>query len=144
MEPLTGPLASHAWQRLNLESLLTAAAGTLEGRQPGEELTPAARDLLAQLPAVTRTAADTLRDPARYRSPWAAAGPRTADRGGERQLTVPQYFFTDDGTLAMLVCRPEKAGESFTPAKEANDAMRAVLAEAGPSFPGVSLGLTGV
>lgn len=144
MEPLFGPLAPLAWQRLNLEALLGAAATTFEGKTPGQPLSPAEQDLIAQLPAVVQSAADTLRDPARYRNPWAVAGPRTADRDGERQLTEPQYFFTPDGGLAMLVCRPKKEGQSFTPAKEAGEAMRAILAEIGPRFPGVNLGLTGL
>ena len=44
----------------------------------------------------------------------------------------------------MLTCRPTKAAQSFTPAKEANDAMRAILAEVEPRFPGVRFGLTGL
>jgi hopanoid biosynthesis associated RND transporter like protein HpnN len=144
MGPLLGPLAPFAWQQLNLQSLLGTVAVALESRTDGQGLNPSDTDLLAQLPAVAHAAADTLRDPAGYRNPWAVAGSRTADRDGERQLTEPQYFFTPDGTLAMLLCRPKKAGQSFTPAKEANDAMRAILAETGPHFPGVALGLTGL
>ncbi|MDB5313070.1 MAG: hopanoid biosynthesis associated transporter like protein HpnN, partial [Gemmataceae bacterium] len=144
MEPLVGPMAPRAWQRLNLESLLNSSANALEGKSPDHDLSPAERDLLTQLTAVAHSAAATLRDPAGYRNPWAVAGPRTADRDAERQLTEPQYFFTPDGTLGMLVCRPKKAGQSFTPAKEAGDALRAVLAEVGPQFPGLKLGLTGL
>ncbi|MBX9585611.1 MAG: MMPL family transporter [Gemmataceae bacterium] len=140
MDPLLGPLAPLAWPRLNAESLLGTAAAALDGGTR----TVADADLLAQLPAVARAAAATLRDPAAYRNPWALAGPRTADRDGERQLTEAQYFFTPDGTLGMLLCRPKTDGRSFTPAKEANDAMRAVLAEAGRDFPDLAFGLTGL
>jgi hopanoid biosynthesis associated RND transporter like protein HpnN len=144
MEPLLGPLAPLAWQRLNLQSLLGTAVSTLDARAAGRSLNPSDEDLLAQLPAVAHAAAAALRDPAGYHNPWAVAGSRTADRNDERQLTDPQYFFTADGTLAMLVCRPKMATRSFTPAREANDAMRAILAETGPGFPGVTLGLTGL
>ncbi|MBN9119957.1 MAG: MMPL family transporter [Planctomycetes bacterium] len=60
------------------------------------------------------------------------------------QLTEPQYFFTPDGSLAMLTCRPKKVAESFTPAKEANEAMRAILADVSARHPHVQLGLTGL
>ena len=132
MEPLLGSLSQLAWQRLNLSSLLASATVALESDAPPG---PADADLLSQVPAVARSAAATLRDPAAYRNPWAVAGPRTADRDDERQLTEPQYSFTPDGSLCVLLCRPRTAGESFTPAKEANEALRAVLAEVGPAFP---------
>jgi len=144
MEPLLGQVGPLAWKRLNLQSLLGSGASALEAKAAGRPLNPADDDLLAQLPAVARSAAAAVRDPAGYVNPWAVAGPPTADRAAERQLSEPQYFFTPDGTLAMLVCRPKKADQSFTPAQEANAAMRAILADAGPAFPGVALGLTGL
>ncbi|HEX4610852.1 MAG TPA: MMPL family transporter [Urbifossiella sp.] len=141
MGPLLGPVAAFAWQRLNVQSLLGTAGVALEGSDPPG---PADADLLVQLPAVARSAAATLRDPAAYRNPWAVAGHRTAERDDEKQLTEPQYSFTPDGALGVLLCRPKKADQSFTPAKEANEAMRAVLADVGPAFPDVKLGLTGL
>jgi len=143
MGPLLGSLAKLSWSMLSLEMLLAQGERALDAKAEGRD-TPEDRDLLLQLPAVVQSAAATLRDPKDYRNPWAVAGPRTADRGGEKQLTEAQYFFTQDGTLAMLLCRPKKAGESFTPAKEANDAMRAILADVGPAFPELKLGLTGL
>ncbi len=144
MQPLLGPLASISWKFLSLETLLGQACTALEQQAAGRKLTPSDHDLLEQLPPVIDSAAATFRDPAAYQNPWALAGARTADRGDERQLTEPQYFFTPDGKLAMLLCRPKKASQSFTPAKEANEAMRAILAEATPRFPGVRFGLTGL
>ena len=144
MQPLLGPLASISWKFLSLETLLGQACAAQEQLAAGRELAPSDHDLLAQLPPIIDSATATFRDPAAYRNPWALAGPRTADRDDEHQLTAPQYFFTPDGNLAMLLCRPRKASQSFTPAKEANEAMRAILADAGPHFPGVQLGLTGL
>ena len=141
MDPLLGSLAPMAWQRLNTSSLLASATVALESNAPPGL---ADADLLGQVPAVARAAAATLRDPAAYRNPWAVAGPRTAERDDERQLTEPQYSFTPDGSLCVLLCRPRTAGQSFTPAKEANEALRAILAEVGPAFPDVNLGLTGL
>jgi hopanoid biosynthesis associated RND transporter like protein HpnN len=144
MEPLLGSLGPLSWQMLSSQTLLSKGAATLEANATGRELTPADRDLLAQLPAIAKSAAATLHDPAGYRNPWAVAGPATADRDCERQLTEPQYFFTPDGALAMLVCRPTRVGQSFTPAKESADAMRAVLEDVRPQFPDLKLGLTGL
>ncbi len=144
MEPLLGPLAPLSWSMLSLESLLGQASGALESRGSGQSFSEADRDLLEQMPAVAQAAAATLRDPAKYRNPWAVAGPRTADRDDEKQLTEAQYFFTVDGSLAMLLCRPKKKSHSFTPAKEANGTLRAILADIGPNYPELKLGLTGL
>ncbi|MBA4064091.1 MAG: hypothetical protein C0501_10340 [Isosphaera sp.] len=124
MEPLLGPLGPVAWRMLSVQSLVGNAT--------------ADPDLQAQLPAVLAAAAATVRDPAAYRNPWAVSA------GGREALAAPRYFFTPDGSLALLTCRPRTAAGTFTPAKEANAAARAVLAEVGPRFPGVALGLTGL
>ena len=143
MEPLFGPTAPLAWRMLSVQSLFASAEGALNARAAGRELCPADRDLLAQLPAVATSAADTLRDPASYRNPWSLG---SANPEGERRegLDQPQYFFTPDGSLAMLTCRPRTAARSFTPAKEASSAMRSILAEVEPLHPDVRLGLTGL
>ena len=143
MGPLLGTFAKLSWSMLSLETLLTQGERALIAKSEGRD-TAEDRDLLLQLPAVMQSAAATLRDPNGYRNPWAVAGPHTADRDGEKQLTEAQYFFTQDDTLAMLLCRPKKAGQTFTPAKEANDAMRAILADVNPAFPELKLGLTGL
>ncbi len=142
MAPLLSSVGPVAWRMLSIESLLGNAALVLEARHSGRDVSPADLDLLTQLPAVANSAADMVRNPETYRNPWALAaapGNRNAN-----QLNETQYFFTPDGSLALLTCRPKKAAESFTPAKEANAAMRAILAEVTPQFPGVSLGLTGL
>jgi uncharacterized protein len=144
MEPLLGPVGPVAWQMLSTQALLANAVPALEARAAGRELSAADRDLLAQLPAVASSAAATLREPENYRNPWAlTANPPGADQQGD-QLLTPQYFFTPDGSLALFTCRPKKEAGSFTPAKGANDAMRAILSEVTPQFPSVSLGLTGL
>lgn len=143
MEPLFGPTAPLAWRMLSVQSLLASAEGALTARSSGRELSAADRDLLAQLPAVANSATDTLRDPAAYRNPWSLGS--TSPEGERRDgLDQPQYFFTPDGSLAMLTCRPRVAARSFTPAKEASNAMRAILAEVGAHYPDVKFGLTGL
>src|SRR5262245_10712106 len=141
MEPLFGSLGPLAWRMFTVQSLLSNASSALEKQAAGRELSPADRDLLAQLPVVASSAANTLRDPAAYRNPWELTA---STNPGRESLTEPQYFFTPDGTLAMLTCRPKKSAQSFTPAKEANATMRAILADVGPRFPDVKLGLTGL
>jgi len=143
MAPLLGPTAPLAWRMLSVQSLFAGAEGALNARAVGRELSPADLDLLAQLPLVANLAADTLRDPAAYRNPWSLGA---ANAEGERRegFDQPQYFFTPDGSLAMLTCRPRSTARSFTPAKEALDAMRGILVQVEPLFPGVRLGLTGL
>lgn len=143
MEPLLGPLGPVSWRMLSVQSLLSSARAALEARAAGRELSAADRDLLAQLRAVATSAANTLDDPASYRNPWSLGSVDTAAHQ-DNPLATPQYFFTPDGSLALLTCRPKKASQSFTPAKEANAAMRAILADVGPRFPDVALGLTGM
>jgi hopanoid biosynthesis associated RND transporter like protein HpnN len=152
MEPLLGAVGPVAWRMLSVQSLLANAAMAMEARAAGKQLTPADRDLLEQLPLITTSAADTLRDPAAYKNPWRldSSGPDGDARhhgGGlssAEALTEPQYFFTPDGSFALLTCRPRKSAQSFTPAKEANAAMREILAEVGPRYTGIALGLTGL
>ncbi len=161
MDPLLGDFGPLAWRKLSVQSLLGNAGVAMEKRAAGRELTPAERDLIALLPAIASSAAATVRDPDAYRNVWevanpgresgggardaSAAAPNTPGReSGVRQKFAPQYFFTPDGSLAMLTCRPKKAAQSFTPAKEANEAMRAILADAGARHPQVRLGLTGL
>ncbi len=147
MQPLLGPAGFVAWRMLSVQALLGNAALALEAKAAGRELSPADRDLLAQLPAIASSAADTLREPGSYRNPWLLSVAPPGSNPEARQdnlLAAPQYFFTPDGSLALFTCRPKKAADSFTPAKEANAAMRAILADVAPRFPGVSLGLTGL
>ena len=170
MGVLLGDLGPLVWRKLSIQSMLGNGAGALERQAAGGELSATDRDLLAVLPGVAASAAATLRDPATYQNPWGLAKnapspyPLPAKSGekdtaladyslpegkgtsglGTDALTEPQYFFNPDGTLALLMCRPKKAAQSFTPAQEANDLMRAILVEVGGRHPGVQLGLTGL
>jgi hopanoid biosynthesis associated RND transporter like protein HpnN len=143
MEPLLGPTSPLAWRMLSVQSLLGSAEGALTARASGRELAPADRDLLDQLPAVLTSAAAAFGDPAAYRNPWELGSGKSRDERREG-LEKPQYFFTPDGSLALLTCRPKKTTQSFTPAREANAAMRAILAQVEPQYSGVKLGLTGL
>jgi hopanoid biosynthesis associated RND transporter like protein HpnN len=142
MAPLLGPLAPVSWRALSTPALVAQATAALEARAAGRALTPADRDLLAQLPAVLDAAAATLRDPAAYTNPWALGNRR--DPAAESMLAEPQYFFTPDGRLALVLARPRQAARSFTPAKAAADAARGILADARRDFPGLDFGLTGI
>jgi hopanoid biosynthesis associated RND transporter like protein HpnN len=142
MAPLLGRLAPVGWRALSVQALLAQATAALEARAAGAGLSAADRDLLAQLPAVLTAAATSLRDPAAYSNPWSLGGRR--DPASERLLAEPQYFFAPDGRLVMVLARPKKAARSFTPAKEAADAARGILADARRDFPGLDFGLTGL
>src|SRR5205085_2467281 len=111
-------------------------------RAAGRDLSAADRDLLAQLPAVLDAAAAAVRDPAAYANPWALGTRR--DPEAEKILTEPQYFFTPDGRLVLVLARPRKAADSLTPARDAAAAARGILAEVGRDFSGLDFGLTGM
>ena len=142
MAPLLGRLAPVGWRALSVHALVAQAGVALQARASGTELSPADRDLLAQIPAVLDAAASTLHDPTAYSNPWSLGGRR--DPAAERLLTEPQYFFTPDGKLALVLARPRMASQSFTPAKAAADAARAILADVRRDFPDLELGLTGL
>ena len=74
MDPLLGRFAPVAWQMLSLQTLLSTATGILKDQAAGKNLPATDRDLISQLPAVARSAADTLRNPDAYRNPWGIAG----------------------------------------------------------------------
>jgi hopanoid biosynthesis associated RND transporter like protein HpnN len=140
MAPLLGPLGRLTWPTLTVQMLLAQGVAAADAVAAGRPVGPFDRDLLAQLPAVLQSAADAIRDPAAYQNPW-AVGTRDDRR---RELEEPQYFFTPDGRLAMVLARPRKAADSFAPAKAAADAARAILADVRGQFPGLDLGVTGL
>src|SRR5206468_12728469 len=60
------------------------------------------------------------------------------------QLVEPQYFFSGDGRLALLLVRPVKEAGSFTAAKPSVDRLRQIIAAVQPSFSGLEFGCTGL
>ncbi len=140
MAPLLGRFGDVSWQALSLQALLAQATVAAEGKRAGQALSKADNDLLAQLPAILQQASVSLQNPADYQNPWAVGGRRDE----ARTLTEPQYFFTNDGALALVLARPKKALESFTPAKEACEAARAIIADVRWKYPGLTFGLTGL
>lgn len=142
MAPLFGPLAPVSWRALTTQALLTQASVVLEARSRGRELTLPERDLLAQLPALLNTAASTLDDPTTYRNPWSLN--RYDDTESERMLAEPQYFTAAEGRMVLVLARPRKAQDSFTPAQEAAKAARELLAIAQQEYPTLEFGLTGL
>ena len=140
MAPLLGRFGDVSWQALSLQALLAQATVAAESKRAGQALSKADDDLLAQLPAILQQASVSLQNPADYQNPWAVGGRRDE----ARTLTEPQYFFTHDGALALVLARPKKALESFTPAKEACEAARTIIADMRQKYPGLSFGLTGL
>ncbi len=136
MDPLLGRFSSIGWQTLSLQALLVQAKFAQESSRP----TQADRDLLATLPALIASATKTLEDPLKYQNPWSVAG----DRDGAKQLREPQHFFTPDGRLALVLARPVKESDSFTPVKRACETARSILADVRREFPDLAVGLTGL
>jgi uncharacterized protein len=133
-----GPLS---WRGLSLLSLLREAQSRVE-QLKGQELSPDNEQFFTQLLAVSRSATAMVDDPGRYSNPWSSlisSQPEQKDL-----LAEPQFFFSGDETLAFLLVRPVKEKGSFTAALKSVKAMRSILADMAPSFPGVEMGLTGM
>ena len=117
--PASAQPAPLAWRMLSVQSLFASAEGALNARAAGRELSAADRDLLAQLPAVATSAADTLRDPAAYRNPWSlgSANPEGERPGRTRSTAVLLHAgrFARDADLPAsnggAVVHPREGGE---------------------------------
>lgn len=136
VDPLFG------WKSMSLQQLLKEGERRAATCKPGEPNLEA-EAFLRQLDAICRGAADFLADPKSYRNPWRSVVPSSP--GQSEMLEKPQYFQSGDGKLAFLLVRPVKAsGDSFTYAQQSIDALRALVADTAPRFPGVRLGVTGL
>jgi len=141
-----GPLA---WQNLTLSSLLKEAGQRAAKLKPGERLRPGDEEYLTQLWNITRNAKEVVADPARYKTPWGSLLARPPEQ--KDLLAEPQYFFSDPPgssgsgqTLAFLLVRPVKEEGSFTYALKSVTAMRDIVAQTKPDYPGVEFGVTGL
>ena len=61
-----------------------------------------------------------------------------------RSLAEPHYLFSNDGQLALLLVRPLKDDDSFTFDQKSIDALRELLVQIKPRYPGLEFGLTGL
>lgn len=131
-----------SWRNLSLLSMLREARHRAGEIAPDKPLSTADAQFLTQLLAISRAATALLGNPADYRNPWGSLVRRPPD---EKDLFAePQFFFSDDGTLAYLLARPKKEVNSFTAAQKSVNVMREIVAATRPEFPGVDFGVTGL
>ncbi len=136
IDPLFG------WKSLNLMQLLHEGerrATTLGGDRT---LTPNSDLFLKQLNAICENAAAVLTSPAAYKNPWQSILPSQPQQ--QDLMAEPQFFFSEDGTLAFLLVRPFKEAGSFTFAQKSIDALRDLIAQTTPRYAGMDFGLTGL
>lgn len=131
-----------SWQCLGLLSLLREANRRLTLLKPGDAPGPADQQFLNQLVSISRAAADAIVDPAQYRNPWSSMVSQPPQQ--EDLMAEPQYFFSGNGALAFLLCRPLKEPGSFTAALKPVAAMREIVADVRARFPATEVGLTGM
>src|SRR5262249_32821040 len=132
----------YGWKHFTLEDMLKEGERRAQASASQPKLQPGDEQMLKELSAVCRTAAAVLGDPARYSSPWPGIGPQPP--GGKDRMAEPEYFFSEDGTLAFLLVRPLKEKGSFTKAQKSIDAMRTLVADVGSRHPQLQIGLTGL
>ncbi len=150
-------VGSLAWRGLGLQGLLNEAAVRLERSSTNEppglprrssapEVNADDEQFFTQLAAVTHSAAAMVRDPGRYSNPWSSLLASPGGQPGEQkdQLAEPQYFFSGDGTVAFLMCRPVKEQGSFTACLRSVQELRLILKDLKNDFPGLDFGLTGL
>jgi uncharacterized protein len=135
-------VAPIAWQLLSLTSLFDEAARRASTMPPNAAISAADEQFFTQLLAITRSAADTLANPAAYRNPWSSL----MDQAPEQKdlLAEPQYFFSGDNGLAFLLVRPVKEKGSFTAALKSVGTLRELVADTRAEFPEIEFGLTGL
>jgi hopanoid biosynthesis associated RND transporter like protein HpnN len=141
-EGIARTVAPMAWQFLSLGSLLDEAARRAGARTPDAPLSADDEQFFTQLLAISRSAADTLADPAAYRNPWSSLMGRPPEQ--KDLLAEPQYFFSGDNGLAFLLVRPVKEQGSFTAALRSVTTLREMVARTRTDFPGIEFGLTGL
>jgi hopanoid biosynthesis associated RND transporter like protein HpnN len=142
-----GPIG---WQLFTFERLLGEAGERARRARPGEPLSPADAQFFTQFCAISRSATDTLQDPAVYNNPWRSLV--SVPAGQPDLLAEPQYFFSDDpahpgtsgDTLAFLLVRPVKQEGSFTAGRESVEALRAIVANVRGQYPDLQMGVTGL
>ncbi|HTU19797.1 MAG TPA: MMPL family transporter [Gemmataceae bacterium] len=147
-----GQLLKHgwiSWKLLTLSSLLQEAVQRTAKIKAGTPLRAEDEEFLTQLRNITRNARDVIVDPTKYKTPWGSLLARPPEQ--KDLLAEPQYFFSGspDGsesgdTLAFLLVRPVKEQGSFTYAKKSVAAIRRIVEETRPNFPGVEFGVTGL
>lgn len=134
-----GPIS---WHALGLHSMVQEARQRLVAIEVGDRLSPSDERFLSQLAPIARTAREILHDPTRYDNPWGGM-PGTHGQH-EEILSEPQYFFSRDGVLAFLLCRPVKESGSFTAALRSVETARTMLDEVKSEFSDLNMGLTGL
>jgi hypothetical protein len=134
-----GPLS---WRSLGLLNLLREAR-TRAGRiLPDQALSADDDQFLTQLLAVTQAATASLENPATYRNPWHSVVSQPPEQTD--LLAQPQYFYSDDASLAFLLVRPANEPSSFTGNAKSVNTLRAILATVRPAYADLEFGLTGL
>lgn len=131
------------WRSLTLQSLLGEADRRANSLLRDTKFSDDDEQFFQELISVARFAAATVHNPADYQSPWQSMLPVSANPD---PMSQPQYFFSDDKTLAFLLVRPKvnTSSSSFTSAQGNIDTMRAILAETEGQFSSLTFGLTGL
>lgn len=152
--PLVGKvLPLIGWRQLSLQQLLEQADSRLAALRRGEPARPGDEQFFQQLSAICQSAATSLAPGGQYANPWLSLlpaslhplGRNSVPAGQANMLAEPQFFFSDDGTLAFLLVRPVKEADGgFTAAKKSVDALRGVIARTASAFPSLRFGLTGL
>jgi hopanoid biosynthesis associated RND transporter like protein HpnN len=141
--PVVGVIDPYiGWRSLTMQRLLSEARQRAAAIVPSKPLTQTDEQFLTQLREIVRSASEAVEKDGAYRNPWRSLLDSPPEQ--EDLLAEPQYFFSGDGSLAFLLCRPVKDKSHFTDCAESVQAMREVLREVTARFPDLEMGLTGL
>lgn len=132
-----------AWNLFSLKSLICEAHARIKQMETRQSPSPADMAFLNQFQGILRAARKTLEPGNDYSDPWAGLLPKSGL--GMEQLDKPQYLFSKDKSLAVLLARPVQSNPGADPAmKESVALARKILQQARTSFPDIQFGLTGL
>jgi predicted RND superfamily exporter protein len=147
LDPLFG------WKSLGVQQLLREGERKLEVWRPIEP-NGEAEQFFKQLTAICNGASDYLESPDRYRNPWQSILPSPSGRGAggegsasqQDYLAKPQYFFSGDGTLAMLTVSPvkDRDPDNFTGAQKSIGVLKTVIDQVKARHSNIDIGITGL
>ena len=136
LDPLFG------WKSMNLLQLLHEGERRAIALAGDHASSPDNDPFLKQLNAICQTAGAVLDSPGAYKNPWQSILPSQPQQ--QDLMAEPQFFFSEDGSLAFLLVRPFKEEGSFTFAQKSIDTLRELIAKTTPCYPGMEIGLTGL
>ena len=134
------PILQGDWSQLNLGGMARWMGAEMAGGPPARRQKILAA-LQTELPRVMQGIAAALTQPDSYKSPW----PDMTFSVSAADESAPTRLISDNGRMGFILLRlKEEDRQSFAQNQESIDALHQLIAEVGPKYPGLKIGLTGL